>query len=150
MGRVNAIVLSWSMNSAANNLLSNMVYASNACGVKALVGQTKGQTVKQKRNIRKIKDKERDEKPDVVKQDKINLDGPIGEGNEYMAEVPGQLLGKPDILEETAESIDCVIHPDSEDRDESPFNWDTDTSEVHPSVEAGCSGLIGLSASQHG
>ncbi|XP_059298963.1 TNF receptor-associated factor homolog 1a-like isoform X3 [Lycium ferocissimum] len=108
---------------------------------------------KQKRNIRKAKDKERDEKPDVMEQDKTEVDGPVDEGNEYMTEVPEQVLGKPDVLEEisdNSDSIDCVIHPDSDDRDASPVNWDTDTSEVHSSVEAGCSGLISLAASQKG
>ncbi|KAK6786859.1 hypothetical protein RDI58_015384 [Solanum bulbocastanum] len=107
---------------------------------------------KQKRNIRKAKDKERDEKPDVMVHDKTEVDGSIGEGNEYMAEVPGQVLGKSDVLEEVSDisdSIDSIIHPDSEDRNASPVNWDTDSSEVHPSVEAGCSRLIGLSASQN-
>ncbi|KAL3334704.1 hypothetical protein AABB24_031099 [Solanum stoloniferum] len=107
---------------------------------------------KQKRNTRKAKDKERDEKPDVMVHDKTEVDGPIGEGNEYTAEVPGQVLGKSDVLEEVSDisdSIDSIIHPDSEDRNASPVNWDTDSSEVHPSVEAGCSRLIGLSASQN-
>ncbi|XP_055829455.1 TNF receptor-associated factor homolog 1a-like isoform X2 [Solanum dulcamara] len=107
---------------------------------------------KQKRNIRKAKDKERDKKPDVMVQGKTEVDGPV-EGNKYVAEVPGQVLGKSDVLEEISDisdSIDSLIHPDSEDTTSSPVNWDTDTSEVHPSVEAGCSGLIGLSASQNG
>lgn len=85
-------------------------------------------------------------------QGKTEVDGPV-EGNKYVAEVPGQVLGKSDVLEEISDisdSIDSVIHPDSEDTTSSPVNWDTDTSEVHPSVEAGCSGLIGLSASQNG
>lgn len=84
--------------------------------------------------------------------DKIEVDGPIGEGNEYMAEMPGQVLGKSDVLGEVSDisdSIDSIIHPDSEDRNASPVNWDTDTSEVHPSVEAGSSRLIGLPASQN-
>ncbi|PHT45285.1 MATH domain-containing protein [Capsicum baccatum] len=42
-------------------------------------------------------------------------------------------------ISDISDSIDSVNHPDSEDRDASPVNWDTDTSEVHPSVEAGCS-----------
>ncbi|KAF3631818.1 MATH domain-containing protein [Capsicum annuum] len=57
-------------------------------------------------------------------------------------QVPGQVLGKPGVLEEISDisdSIDSVNHPDSEDRDASPVNWDTNTSEVHQSVEAGCS-----------
>ncbi|XP_049373159.1 TNF receptor-associated factor homolog 1a-like isoform X1 [Solanum verrucosum] len=114
--------------------------------------KSKKKQSKQKRNIRKAKDKERDEKPDVMVHDKTEVDGPIGEGNEYMAEVPGQVLGKSDVLEEVSDisdSIDSIIHPDSEDRNASPVNWDTDSSEVHPSVEAGCSRLIGLSASQN-
>ncbi|KAJ8543506.1 hypothetical protein K7X08_006029 [Anisodus acutangulus] len=114
--------------------------------------KSKKKQSKQKRNIRKAKDEER-EKPDIMEQDKTEVDGPVGEGNEYMTEVPGQVLGKPDVLEEISDisdSIDSVFYPDSEDRDASPVNWDTDTSEVHPSVETGCSGLIGLSASQNG
>lgn len=105
---------------------------------------------KQKRNTRKAKDKARDKKPDVMVQDKTEVDGPFGKGNDYMAEVPRQVLGKSDLLEEISDSLESVIHLDSEDRSASPVNWYTDTSEVHPSVEAGCSGLIGLSGLQNG
>ncbi|TMW96306.1 hypothetical protein EJD97_007593 [Solanum chilense] len=114
--------------------------------------KSKKKQSKQKRNIRKAKDKERNEKSDVMVHDKIEVDGPIGEGNEYMAEMPGQVLGKSDVLGEVSDisdSIDSIIHPDSEDRNASPVNWDTDTSEVHPSVEAGSSRLIGLPALQN-
>ncbi|GMP56122.1 hypothetical protein CsSME_00020710 [Camellia sinensis var. sinensis] len=52
--------------------------------------------------------------------------------------------GKPDCLPET-------LQPDSEDRDTSPVNWDTDTSEVHPPTKAASSsGVSGLSAVQNG
>uniref|UniRef100_A0A5B6Z5F8 MATH domain-containing protein n=1 Tax=Davidia involucrata TaxID=16924 RepID=A0A5B6Z5F8_DAVIN len=43
-----------------------------------------------------------------------------------------------------------MLQLDSEDRDVSPVNWDTDTSEVHPHTEASSSGVSGLSSIQNG
>lgn len=55
---------------------------------------------------------------------------------------------------DVSDSVDCVPevnHPDFEDRGASPVNWDTDTSEMHPSTEeTSCRGLNGLSAAQNG
>lgn len=54
---------------------------------------------------------------------------------------------------DVSDSVDCVPevnHPDIEDRGASPVNWDTDTSEMHPSTETSCRGSNGLSAAQNG
>ncbi|XP_016491806.2 TNF receptor-associated factor homolog 1a isoform X1 [Nicotiana tabacum] len=118
--------------------------------------KSKKKQAKQKRNNHKVKDKGVDEKPGSMELYKIDQDGPTGEGNEYINEEREAVLGKPDILEavsDVSDSIDCVpevINPDSEDRDASPVNWDTDSSEVHPSTETSCSGLSDLSAVQNG
>ncbi|KAJ8531485.1 hypothetical protein K7X08_026919 [Anisodus acutangulus] len=118
--------------------------------------KSKKKQAKQKRNNNKIKDKGIDEKSAAVELYKIDQDGPICDGNEYMNEEPEPVLGKPDVLEavsDVSDSIDCVpevINPDSDDRDASPVNWDTDSSEVHPSTETSCSGLSDLSAVQNG
>ncbi|KAI3756759.1 hypothetical protein L1987_56582 [Smallanthus sonchifolius] len=102
----------------------------------------KKKQAKQKRNNRKSKDKGRDEKPGVVIEEKPQKQSPI--------EDDADLLKKPDPLEDVSDvsdSVDCVteshLQPDSDDRDSSPVNWDTDTSEPHhPSTEACSSGVI--------
>lgn len=92
----------------------------------------------------------------MVELHKTDQDGPICDGNEYINEESEAVLGKPDVLEagsDVSDSIDCVpevINPDSDDRDASPVNWGTDSSEVHPSTETSCSGLSDLSAAQNG
>nr|XP_004234033.1 TNF receptor-associated factor homolog 1b-like [Solanum lycopersicum]XP_019068293.1 TNF receptor-associated factor homolog 1b-like [Solanum lycopersicum] len=118
--------------------------------------KSKKKQAKQKRNNHKIKDKAIDVKSAVVELYKTDLDGPICDGNEYINDEPEAVLGKPDVLEavsDVSDSIDCVpevINPDSDDRDASPVNWGTDSSEVHPSTETSCSGLSDLSAVQNG
>ncbi|CAN4091831.1 unnamed protein product [Withania somnifera] len=118
--------------------------------------KSKKKQAKQKRNNQKIKDKSIDEKSAVVELYKTEQDGPICDGNEYMNEEPEAVVAKPDVLEavsDVSDSIDCVpevINPDSDDRDASPVNWDTDSSEVLPSTETSCSGLSDLSAVQNG
>ncbi|KAK6122708.1 hypothetical protein DH2020_043549 [Rehmannia glutinosa] len=89
---------------------------------------------KQKRNNRKGKDKGRDDKTISTVQDKIEEDSLTAEIKELDAE--------PEIV---LEKLHREINPpDSEDRDLSPVNWDTDTSEVHPPIEASGSGLSGV------
>ena len=56
-------------------------------------------------------------------------------------------------VSDVSDSVDGVAEvpqPDSEDRDASPVNWDTDTSEVHPPTEPSSSGISGLSSVQNG
>ena len=60
---------------------------------------------------------------------------------------------KSDVLGDVSDSVDGateVLQPDSEDRDASPANWDTDTSEIHPPTEASSSGVSVLSCVQNG
>lgn len=104
--------------------------------------KSKKKQAKQKRNNnRKSKDKGRDEKPSVIIiEEKPQQPSPIEEAD---------LLIKPETLEDVSDvsdSLDCVtealLRPDSDDRDSSPVNWDTDTSEPHPPTEACSSGVI--------
>ena len=66
------------------------------------------------------------------------------------------VVEKPEVLEDVSDMSDSVdgvaevLHPDSEDRDVSPANRDTDTSEVHPPTEASSSGVSGLSSVPNG
>ncbi|KAK6145975.1 hypothetical protein DH2020_019844 [Rehmannia glutinosa] len=104
---------------------------------------------KQKRNNRKGKDKGRDDKTISTVQDKIEEDSLTAEIKELDAE-PEIVLEKSEAVEhlsDVSDSVDCtreINPPDSEDRDLSPVNWDTDTSEVHPPIEASGSGLSGV------
>ncbi|XP_019191358.1 PREDICTED: MATH domain-containing protein At5g43560-like [Ipomoea nil] len=107
---------------------------------------------KQKRNNRKVKDKEKEEKPSVVLEDKTEGKLSITEGTEETESV----VEKPDTPEETSDisdSVECVpevLNHDSEGRDVSPVNWDTDTVEIHPSMDTSCSGLGSFPSSQNG
>ncbi|GAB2294542.1 hypothetical protein Dimus_028746 [Dionaea muscipula] len=89
---------------------------------------------KQKRNSRKGKDKAKDEIILMV-QDKQLYDNPVDE--KTLVELETR-LDKDDTLEDASDISDSVDgaadvhHPDSDDRDASPVNWDADTSEVHP------------------
>ncbi|KAL8142782.1 hypothetical protein V2J09_015814 [Rumex salicifolius] len=89
---------------------------------------------KQKRNNRKAKDKLKDEKLDLMSEDK------------HIHEIPAEVkysLGEPildrdETLEDVSDVSDSVeysadaLQPDSEDRDSSPVNWDTEMSELLP------------------
>lgn len=103
---------------------------------------------KQKRNNHTGKDKGRDEKPGVA-VDNHEQEIPTDGRNDLLIE-EAEPVGEPNPVEDVSDvsdSIDCVpLQPDSEDRDSSPVNWDTDTSEVHPPTEASRSGVSGISA----
>jgi len=66
------------------------------------------------------------------------------------------LSEKPDAMDDISDVSDSVdgvtemLHPDSEDRDTSPVNWDTDASEVHPPTEACNKGIGDVSSRQNG
>lgn len=50
-----------------------------------------------------------------------------------------------------SDSIDCSLElpqANSENRDSSPVNWDTDTSEIHPTAVANSSGISSISSVQ--
>lgn len=105
---------------------------------------------KQKKNNRKGKDKVKDDKISI--QDKIEQDSSTAERIEIAAE-PEIVLEKPEPESDASDSVDGVpeiLLPDSDDRDVSPVNWDTDASEVHPPVGACGSATSGLSGVQNG
>ncbi|GFZ08764.1 TRAF-like superfamily protein [Actinidia rufa] len=111
---------------------------------------------KQKKNNRKGKDKGRDDKPVVVK-DRLQQESPPDErDDDFMTEEVESVLEKLETLEDISDVSDSVdglseiLPPDSEDRDVSPVNWDTDTLEIHPPTEASSSGVSGHSAVQNG
>ncbi|PIN15572.1 hypothetical protein CDL12_11778 [Handroanthus impetiginosus] len=109
---------------------------------------------KNKRNNRKGKDKGKDDRTSSTLEDKIEQDGPA-ERKDLAAE-HGIVLEKSEAVEDVSDVSDSVdgvpeiLPPDSEDRDVSPANWDTDNSEVHPPTEASSSGISGLSGVQNG
>ncbi|KAK8608889.1 hypothetical protein V6N13_025202 [Hibiscus sabdariffa] len=118
--------------------------------------KTKKKQAKQKRNNRKSKDKGREEKAILVGQEKHQEDHPYDEKEANMIGEQQQVPEKVDVLGEVSdvsESVDAateVLQPDSEDRDTSPVNWDTDTSEIHPPTEACTRGISRLPCVQNG
>ncbi|KAL0392800.1 UNVERIFIED_CONTAM: TNF receptor-associated factor1a [Sesamum radiatum] len=105
---------------------------------------------KQKRNNRKGKDKGRDDKSSSIVLDKIEQDSPTTERKDVAAdlEMVVEKSGAVEDVSDASDSVDCVpeiLQLDSEERDVSPVNWETDTSEVHPPTEASSSEVNGLS-----
>lgn len=111
---------------------------------------------KQKRNSRKGKEKGREERPAVVVQDKHQLENPDDEKQDSIMEEVQPVVEKPDMLEDVSDASDSidgvpeVLQPDSEDRDASPVNWDTDTSEVHHPIVVSSCGISSLLSVQNG
>ncbi|KAK9087302.1 hypothetical protein Syun_029696 [Stephania yunnanensis] len=101
-----------------------------------------------KRGNRKGKDNGKDEKFDTVVEEKRSCEGDIiGDASEgFLTSQVVVALDKPDTLADESD-VSCIddaaelSRPDLEDRDASPVNWDTDTSEVHPATEASNSGV---------
>ncbi|KAE8708779.1 cellulose synthase-like protein G2-like [Hibiscus syriacus] len=107
---------------------------------------------KQKRNNRKSKDKGK-EKAIVAAQEKHQEDHPNDEKEASVMGEEQQVPEKVDVLGDVSDSVDAateVLQPDSEDRDASPVNWDTDTSEIHPPAEACTRRISGQSCVQNG
>lgn len=105
---------------------------------------------KQKKNNRKGKDKVKDEKANSIVQDKIEE-----ERIEITAEpeIENEKSEAVEDASDASDSVECVpeiLLPDSDERDVSPVNWDTDTSEVHRPVEKSGSATSGLSSVQNG
>ncbi|KAJ1383937.1 hypothetical protein SESBI_42949 [Sesbania bispinosa] len=88
--------------------------------------------------------------------DKRQQDNAVDEKKDSNMEEAQSLSEKPDAMEDVSDVSDSVdgvtemLHPDSEDRDASHVNWDTDASEVHPPTEAGKNGIGGVSSIQNG
>ncbi|KAE9619199.1 hypothetical protein Lalb_Chr02g0150611 [Lupinus albus] len=118
--------------------------------------QRKNSDAKQKRNNRKGKDKRREENTTVAVHDKNPEDNAVDEKKDFNMEEAQTLSEKPDAMEDVSDVFDSadgvseVLQPDSEDRDASPVNWDTDASEVHPPTEACNNGIGGVSSIQNG
>lgn len=111
---------------------------------------------KQKRNKWKGKEKGKEERSGMAVQDKLLQENPSDEKQDSIMEEVQIVVEKPDTLEDISDVSDSVdgvteiLQPDSEDQDASPVNWDTDTSEVHPSMEASSSVISSLSSVQNG
>lgn len=92
----------------------------------------------------------------MAAQDKHQEDHPGDEKEVSMMVEVQPVPEKSDVLGDVSDVSDSVdgatevLQPDSEDRDASPVNWDTDTSEIHPPAEASSSGISGLSCVQNG
>ncbi|XP_042027525.1 TNF receptor-associated factor homolog 1a-like isoform X1 [Salvia splendens] len=118
--------------------------------------KSKKKQAKQKRNNRKSKDKGKDDKSLSIIQDKIEQDIHIVKRKDSLPAYSQSLLEKSDAVEDVSDisdSEECIpeiLPPDLEDRDMSPVNWDTDTSEMHPPTEPSSSGISGLSSVQNG
>ncbi|RZC81330.1 hypothetical protein C5167_043908 [Papaver somniferum] len=109
---------------------------------------------KQKRSSRKGKDKGRSEKLDVSLKDKMQSEETLDRAMDGLS-LKLSTLEKPDTLEDVSDVDDAVdvtktLQVDLEDRDVSPVNWDTDTSEVHAATETSSSGVSGLPMHQNG
>ncbi|KAE8702897.1 inhibitor of trypsin and hageman factor [Hibiscus syriacus] len=113
--------------------------------------KSKKKQAKQKRNNRKSKDKGR-EKAFVVAQEK-HLEGQPDDEKEASMMVEQSVPEKADVLGDVSDVSDSVdgatevIQPDSEDKDSSPVNCETDTSEIHQPTES--SGISGLGCVQN-
>ncbi|XP_045803754.1 TNF receptor-associated factor homolog 1b-like isoform X1 [Trifolium pratense] len=124
-------------------------------GVNEKEKKAKKKQAKQKRNNRKGKDKGREERPTVAVYDKQQDDASDEKKDSNMDEVQ-TLDEKLDALEVVSDVSDSVIgvdevpQHDSEERDASPVNWDTDASEVHPSTEVSSNGIGGLAPVHNG
>ncbi|KHG13294.1 hypothetical protein F383_19369 [Gossypium arboreum] len=115
--------------------------------------KSKKKQAKQKRNNRKNKEKGREDKAIVAAERKHQEYHPDDEKEAPVMVEEQPVPEKADVLGDVSDSVDAateVLQPDSEDRDASPVNWDTDTSEIHPPTEACTSGISGLSCVQNG
>ncbi|KAJ1391834.1 Zinc knuckle CX2CX4HX4C, partial [Sesbania bispinosa] len=110
---------------------------------------------KQKKNNRKGKDKAREERSSVAVHDKQQDNAADEKKDSNMEEVQtlDEKLDALEVVSDVSDSVDGVgevLQPDSEDRDVSPVNWDTDASEVHPPTDASSNGIGVHSSIQNG
>ncbi|KAL0548176.1 hypothetical protein IC582_012622 [Cucumis melo] len=116
--------------------------------------KSKKKQAKQKRNNRKSKDKGREEKANLTALIREQVNPSNGKEEDTIVDEVQPVVEKSDMPEGGSDVSDSVegaselLQPDSEDRDASPVNWDTDTSEVHPLMEASSSGISSLSSAQ--
>lgn len=112
--------------------------------------RAKKKQARQKRNNRKGKDKGKDEKSmgalkekhqskDCVSDDRV-LEDFSSEHSQQVDETSELREGILDISDPRDDGAGA-LQPDVEDRDSSPLNWDTDTSEIDPTAEASRGGV---------
>ncbi|KAF8388196.1 hypothetical protein HHK36_026862 [Tetracentron sinense] len=114
--------------------------------------RSKKKQAKQRRSSQKGKDRGRDDKSDVAVQDKYQRERPNDERtvDDFSVKQAQSVLDKPDAVEDVSGVSDAgddvteLLQPHLEDRVGSPVNWDTDTSSVHPAIEASSCGMSGL------
>ncbi|KAM7260483.1 hypothetical protein ACFE04_016224 [Oxalis oulophora] len=117
--------------------------------------KSKKKQAKQKRNNRKGKDKCKDEKAMEVLYNQQEENSNV-EKIEVIADEPLPPAIKPDVLEDVSDISDSVdgvteaVPPDSEDRDVTVPNSDTDVSEIHPVTETSSNGISGMSMVRNG
>ncbi|KAJ4831930.1 hypothetical protein Tsubulata_034546 [Turnera subulata] len=118
--------------------------------------KSKKKQSKQKRNNRKGKDKVREEIPGLITPQNHQEVQANYQKKDFTVDEELSVVEKPDVHEDVSDATDSVdgiseiVQPDSEDRDASPVNWDTDTSEVQPPTEASSSGISGFSSVPNG
>ncbi|KZV53687.1 MATH domain-containing protein [Dorcoceras hygrometricum] len=111
---------------------------------------------KQKRTTRRGKDKLRDDKPESNALEKVGEDYHTAEKEDILNSEPATILETLDAVEDVSDasdSADCVpelLQPNSADREESPVNWETNISGVHPPSEGSSGENSGLSRAQNG
>ncbi|ERN01192.1 MATH domain-containing protein At5g43560 [Amborella trichopoda] len=112
--------------------------------------RSKKKQSKQRRSSGKGKDRGREERSDVVVQDKHKRGkSPHDESSEDLSLKQVQsILEKSNLLEgeasgvsDTGDDVSGPLGPDMEDGDAGPVNWDTDTSEMHNAAESCCSSI---------
>ncbi|KAK9292267.1 hypothetical protein L1049_020231 [Liquidambar formosana] len=99
---------------------------------------------KQKKSSRKGKDRGKDDKFDVEVQEQNQQDSPSDERIEESSSVKlaQSMPEKPNALEDVSDVSDIeddvgeTLQFDTEDRDAGPVNWDTYTTDAHPSMES--------------
>ncbi|CAN1841162.1 TNF receptor-associated factor homolog 1b [Linum perenne] len=118
--------------------------------------KSKKKQAKQKRNNRKGKEKVKEERPIAATLDNHQEENASNGKQITLKDEVQPLDEKPDVPEDVSDVSDSIdgageaLQLDSEDRDASPVNWDTDTSEVHLPAEDCSSGVSGLSSVANG
>ncbi|KAG0482034.1 hypothetical protein HPP92_010118 [Vanilla planifolia] len=101
------------------------------------------QTAKQKRIIAEAREKQRDLKAVLVSNEKEQEEHTLGEVSslDLSGKQEHVMNGRVDSAEDASDvsnigdDVTESLDPDLQDRDATPLNWDTDTSEVHPSLK---------------
>ncbi|XP_058105591.1 TNF receptor-associated factor homolog 1a-like isoform X2 [Magnolia sinica] len=118
-------------------------------GVTEKEKRTKKKQAKQKRSSRKGKDRGRDEKSELMGQEKHLQESPSGKRmfDGFSVNQTRSIVEKPEMPEDVSgmsddgEDVSETLRPDLEERDMGRVHWDTDMSEINPSTDASSSGM---------